>query len=39
MTGSEVPSAKLSCGLCSQETTSSVCTGMGLHGDSRSQLI
>lgn len=42
MTGSEVPSAKLSCGFCSQETTSSVCmagSGMGLHGDSDSQLI
>lgn len=40
--GSEVPSAKLSCGFCSQETTSSVCMAgseMGLHRDSDSQLI
>lgn len=41
-TGSQAPSAQLSCGFCSQETTSSVCMGcegMGLHGGSCSQLV
>lgn len=32
MTGSKAPSAKLSCGFCSQETTSSVCMGWNRDG-------